>query len=55
MKWWWLSTAVMTVAVATRDGRITVAPPIVSKFKGQPLSNLIAWLRTQPGFQMKEI
>lgn len=50
----WLSTERMTVAVTTDDqGRITEAAPIVRKFVGQPLDNLIRWMEKQGGFRQK--
>lgn len=41
----------MTVLV-TVDGNsmIVTAPPIVSKFIGQPYSALVRWMSRQPGF-----
>lgn len=46
---YWLSTSRMTVAVTVDEssGLITVAAPIVRKFVGQPLTNLIRWMRSQ--------
>jgi hypothetical protein len=42
----------MTVGVETRKGIIVIAPPIVRRFKGQPVENLINWMRRQPGFRL---
>jgi hypothetical protein len=50
-KIWWLSTESMTVQVITENGVIVDAAPIVQKFKGQPLSNLIGWMKRQKGFR----
>ena len=36
----------MTVGVTVEDGIITEAPPVVRKFIGQPLDNLIGWIRS---------
>ena len=53
---YWLSTHRMTVSVDTDDRKvITDAPPIVHKFIGQSLSNLIAWMAGQGGFQMSPL
>lgn len=35
----------MTVCVDVKNGIIIETPPIVKKFKGQPLTNLINWLK----------
>ena len=49
---YWLSTERMTVVVdADARGVIVWAPPIVRRFVGQPLDNLIGWMRRQPGFR----
>lgn len=49
-RWFWLSSAKMTVGVETNDGlRIITAPPIVRKFIGQPVKRLADWMRRQPG------
>lgn len=46
MKSYWVSNARMTVTVDTTDnGVITVAPPIARKFVGQPVGNLISWMK----------
>ena len=51
---YWLSTNKMTVMVETDDKEIIKdSPPIVRKFIGQPINNLINWLKKQDGFQMK--
>lgn len=49
-EWWWLSTLRMTVIVRVEDGKIAEAPPIVRKFLGQSLNNLVVWMRHQPEF-----
>lgn len=55
IKCWWLSTEKMTVRVLTKDSIIIEAAPIVKKFLGQPLENLIHWMSYQPGFKMMEL
>ena len=56
MNWWWLSSSKMTVAVCTvGEDRIYRTPPIVAKFKGQPLANLINWMTKQGGFQYEQL
>ena len=45
----------MTVCVATDCyDRVIRHPHIVSKFYGQPLANLISWMRKQGGFQIEQ-
>ena len=41
----WLSSPKMTVLVMTRCGVVTDASPVVRKFVGQPLGNLLAWMK----------
>lgn len=41
---YWLSCSRFTVQVDARDGRIVTAAPIVRKFKGQPVANLVRWM-----------
>lgn len=50
---WWLSTERMTGHVRVRNGRVCAdqCTPIWRKFVGQPLTNLVRWLRKQPGFR----
>lgn len=42
---WYLSGPRMTVQVDTRDGIIIWGAPVVTKFMGQPLTNLTRWMR----------
>ena len=51
VKWWWLSSRAMTVAVQTRNGIITEAPPIARRFIGRPAGALESWMRRQGGFR----
>ena len=47
----WISCHLFTVSVATdSDNRIVEAAPIVRRFLGQPLANLLHWARTRGGF-----
>lgn len=50
---WWLSCHRMTVKVETVDGRVVAAKsaPIVSKFNGQPIANVIRWMKSLGGFK----
>jgi hypothetical protein len=50
---YWLSTERMTVGVEVVNGKIKTCPPIVQKFIGQPVENLISWMKRQPGFIME--
>lgn len=55
-KTFWLSSDQMTVEVVVDfDGKICKAAPIVRKFIGQPLDNLVRWMETQTNFRMEEI
>lgn len=48
----WVSCAKFTVRVETDErGVVTGGAPLVRKFKGQPLKNLLAWARSLGGFQ----
>jgi len=42
---WWVSCDRMTVKVVTEDRMIVEAAPIVWKFKGQNLKNLLLWIK----------
>jgi len=56
MRDWWLSSLRMTVGVTTDDDNVIVdAAPVVRKFVGQPLGNLIGWMSRQGGLQVEEL
>lgn len=55
MKCYWLSSKKMTVLVEVQDGRIIQAAPVVRKFIGQPVQNLIRWMRKQGGLRIEEL
>lgn len=55
MKHMWLSSKRMTVLADVQDGLVVKAAPVVRKFIGQPLVNLVRWMKRQGGFQMVEI
>jgi hypothetical protein len=47
----WISCLKFTVRVTTDDeGKIVKAAPLVRKFIGQPLANLLRWARSLGGF-----
>jgi hypothetical protein len=52
----WLSSEKMTVMVRV-DGqnRILDCAPIVQRFKGQLVGNLIGWMQKQGGFRREEL
>ena len=53
MKTYWLSSNKMTVIVdIDDDGIIVYGSPIVRKFRGQPLVNLVNWLDRQGGLRL---
>lgn len=54
-EWWWLSSEAMTVGVTTESRVIVRASPIVRRFIGQPLENLVRWMRGQGGFRMERL
>jgi hypothetical protein len=41
----WISSTSMTVEVITVNRKIVGGPPIVGKFIGQPVTNLIYWMK----------
>lgn len=45
----------MTVLVDVQDGLITKAAPVVRKFIGQPVGNLVRWMRRQGGLRVEEL
>lgn len=48
----WISCSKFTVLVETTpDEKIAMAAPIVFKFRGQPLENLLRWARRLGGFR----
>ena len=48
----WISCTAFTVSVATdAQGRIVEAAPIVRKFLGQPLVNLLGWANARGGLR----
>ena len=51
MKHYWLSSSKMTVGVGTDKGFLVYGPPIVRKFMGQPIVNLVNWLKKQGSFR----
>jgi hypothetical protein len=51
---YWLSSLKMTVGATTVAGVITETAPITRKFVGQPLENLVVWMRRQGGYEMVE-
>lgn len=56
MQFWWLSSHKMTFSVGVNDSNIIVDPaPIIKKFKGQPLNNLIGWMKKQGGFRSEKM
>lgn len=53
--WWWFSSDRMTVAVEVIDGKIARAAPIIYKFRGQPVENLVSWMQRQGGFRGRKL
>lgn len=54
---YWLSNEYITVGVKIEEGIIVDIPPVVKKFKGQPLTNLVRWMRNMDptGFQIAKV
>lgn len=48
---WWFSSDKMTVSVSVENGIIVATAPITRKFIGQPLDNLVRWMRSLGGFR----
>lgn len=56
MKAYWMTCQMCTVSVETDDNNvITKAPPIVKKFKGQPIADLKKWMAKFGGFRIEPI
>jgi len=53
--WHRLSTVKMTCAVYVEDEVVTRTPPILRRFVGQPLNNLVRWMSMQPGFETQQL
>jgi len=52
----WISCDRFTVAVTTDErGRVVEAAPVVRRFLGQPLYNLLRWADSLGGLQHEEI
>lgn len=52
----WLSSEKFTVMVDTdSSGRITKAAPVVNIFIGQPINNLVKWMKKQGGFKYRQL
>jgi hypothetical protein len=52
LHWHWLSCARMTVEVGVDDQEvIRVGPPIVKRFIGQRLINLVRWMKSLGDFK----
>ncbi len=54
---YWLSNKFMTVGVKIEEGMIVEIPPVVKKFRGQPLTDLVRWMRNMDpsGFQIAKV
>jgi len=50
---YWLTCEEFTVTVEVSGSVITVTPPIVRRFRGQPIGALISWMRQMPGFEYR--
>lgn len=48
--WYYMSSRKMTIAILCENGRIVYSPPIVRRFIGQELVNLVGWMEKQGGF-----
>jgi len=52
--WFWASTEKMTVGFEVLPNEtVGECAPIISKFKGQPWTNLTAWLERQDGYLLE--
>ena len=56
MATYWVSSKKMTISIdVNSENVITATPPIAQVFKGQPLDNLIKWMKKQGGFKIKKM
>jgi len=56
MPTFWFSSEKFTVLVDTdAEGKITKAAPVVNIFVGQPIKNLVKWMKKQGGFKHKQL
>lgn len=46
VSWKWANRTEFVSAVDVKKGIIIEAPPILNKFKGQPITNLYNWLKS---------
>jgi hypothetical protein len=52
---YWMSTLSMAFSVKVEDEIIIQTPPIVTRFIGQPLKNLVRWMKKQSNFEMYKL
>lgn len=50
---YWVCCDRFTVLVRAEEGRITEAAPIVRRFVGQPMNNLLNWARGLGGLRVQ--
>ena len=44
VSWKWANRTEFAAAIDVKEGIITKTPPVLNKFKGQPIKNLYTWL-----------
>ena len=55
-KKYYLTSKIFTVQVETNgSGKIVDGAPVIHKFIGQPLDNLLKWLNTKGGYDIMRI
>jgi hypothetical protein len=53
---YWVSNCKMTcMVVANCHTTVIEAPPILRRFLGQPMGNLLLWMSKKPGLQVEEL
>lgn len=55
LRCWWMSSVKMAVFAECENDIIVKTSPITTKFIGQHIKNLADWLRSQGGFEYKEL
>jgi hypothetical protein len=48
-RWYYVSCKQFTCAIVERDGKIIETAPILYRFRGQALENLVRWLHSLNG------
>jgi hypothetical protein len=57
VKLYWLTNKYMTIGVRVENDVIVETPPVIKRFRGQHLANLIGWMQNMDpaGFRMEKV